>query len=113
MLYGRMQEMVKKATDVQQLVVNVRTHKCDVLVGGPKSKWALPAYLKRASQHEKKYDVMMAYKIYLERRMKDNPNFKENLKKQLRGKILGCFCEKGTLCHANVLVEIANEKESS
>lgn len=108
MLYKDLTRMVKKAVDKETLVVNVRTTPCEVLVGGKKSKWRLPDYLKRAALAEKKHDVMMGYKLYLERRFKDNPSFKEQLKKELKGKILGCFCKPG-LCHADILVDFANE----
>lgn len=29
---------------------------------------------------------------------------------QLRGKNLACYCEPGTLCHGDVLLELANPK---
>ncbi len=31
------------------------------------------------------------------------------VKKHLRGKDLACFCDEGDVCHADILLEIANE----
>ena len=32
-----------------------------------------------------------------------------DIKKELRGKTLSCWCEVGDYCHADILLEIANE----
>lgn len=43
------------------------------------------------------------YRKYIERR-----GLHEEVKKELRGKNLACFCKIGEPCHADVLLEIAN-----
>lgn len=36
--------------------------------------------------------------------------FRETVRKELAGKNLACWCKPGEVCHADVLLEIANEK---
>ena len=36
------------------------------------------------------------------------PQLEASIKTELRGKNLGCWCKPGELCHADVLLEIAN-----
>lgn len=108
MLYGRLKSMAEKAKTSQNLVVNVRKAKCDVLVGGPTSKWRLPNHLKKALKKNERFKVMHVYKLELERRIKNEPNFKNMLQSQLKGKVLGCFCETNELCHAKILADLAN-----
>ena len=37
-----------------------------------------------------------------------HPTFRENVKRELRGKDLACWCPLNQPCHADVLLEIAN-----
>lgn len=111
MLYSDLKKMVKKAQDKSTYVVNVHETKCDVLVGGKNSKWKLPAYLIRAQKAGEKWThILVNYRVYLERRARENPNFKPMLQKELKGKVLGCWCKPGP-CHADVLAEFANAEE--
>lgn len=52
------------------------------------------------------------YKMFLKRRWRfvgrEAPTFEE-IKKELRGKNLCCWCPMDQPCHADVLLEIANE----
>jgi hypothetical protein len=44
----------------------------------------------------------------------DNPPpSKEDIRRHLRGKNLACWCPFGSPCHADVLLEIANQEEES
>ncbi len=38
-------------------------------------------------------------------------NLRELVRKELRGKNLGCWCAIGSPCHGDILLEIANDKE--
>ena len=49
-------------------------------------------------------DVLLWYKNYLRYRM-----MHEEIKKELKGKNLACFCAEGQPCHADILLKIANE----
>ncbi len=104
--------MVAKAITTQKLVVNVKHEKCDVLVGGPTSKWKLPPALKLALKSEtpdKRAKIISDYRFYLEKRFKNEPGLKDRLKRELKGKVLGCFCVPDLACHAQILADIANE----
>lgn len=46
------------------------------------------------------------FAAYLRGRLADNPDFLE----PLRGKNLGCWCKPSELCHADVLLRLANEE---
>ena len=39
----------------------------------------------------------------------DNPELRQLIRSELRGKNLSCWCEAGQSCHADILLEIANE----
>jgi hypothetical protein len=82
-----------------KLVVNVRTEGCDVYVGRP-SKWGNPIHLHRESERA---EVLERYREYL----KSHPEIADAARKELRGKVLGCWCAPKA-CHADVLAEIAN-----
>lgn len=45
------------------------------------------------------------YKVYLER----NPHLVEAARTELRGKDLACFCPLNQPCHADILLELANQ----
>lgn len=38
-----------------------------------------------------------------------NPEFMERVRKELKGKILGCWCDNPNACHGKILWEIAND----
>ena len=45
---------------------------------------------------------------WFRKRMEINPEFCEEIRRELRGKNLACWCALGAPCHADVLLEIAN-----
>ena len=42
------------------------------------------------------------------RRLVENPGLVEAARRELAGKDLACWCRPGELCHADVLLEVAN-----
>lgn len=48
-------------------------------------------------------EVLLKYKEYFYSRLKTDPEFLKRIK-ELKGKILGCFC-KPLLCHGDIIVE--------
>lgn len=38
--------------------------------------------------------------------------FREDVRRELRGKILCCWCGLGDICHGDVLLELANEERA-
>lgn len=49
-------------------------------------------------------DAVAVYREYLD----ECPDLKERARKNLRGKNLACWCAPDDLCHADVLLEVAN-----
>ena len=49
--------------------------------------------------------AIQKYKSY----MSDNPGLIELAKKDLKGKNLSCWCKKDEACHADILLQIANQ----
>ena len=86
--------------DVKSWVVHCKKARYDVYVGRP-GKWGNPIVLKRESEREA---VLEEYIEYLN----DHPQLMEDAKRELKGKVLGCWCAP-RLCHAEVLAQIANE----
>lgn len=82
-------------------VVNVRhgVH-YDVYVGRP-STYGNPFVIGKDGTREQ---VIARYRRWLEM----SPGIVELVKKNLKGKVLGCYCAP-LPCHADILVEIANE----
>ena len=54
-------------------------------------------------------DAVEQFDFYARELVKDRPGWLAHL----RGKNLACWCKPGEPCHADVLLELANEKESS
>lgn len=81
---------------------NVRHYKkqdYDVYIGRP-TKWGNPFVIGKDGDRN---EVISKYREWLNR----HPNLIEDAKKELRGRILGCFCAPKA-CHGDVLAEIAN-----
>jgi hypothetical protein len=70
-----------------------------VYVGRP-TKWGNPYPING------KFTRDQAYKMYVE--FVKKWDLAEDAKKELKGKNLACFCPLGELCHADVLLDIAN-----
>ena len=43
--------------------------------------------------------------------VKELPEYRQQARKELRGKNLACWCPPGSECHADILLRIANEDE--
>lgn len=89
-----------KEVDVKRWVVHCKKAKYDVYVGRP-GKWGNPIVLKRESQREAVVEEYIEW-------LNDHPQLIEDAKRELKGKVLGCWCAP-RLCHAEVLAQIANE----
>lgn len=80
-----------------------------VYVGRP-SKWGNPfligSYKAGTTDIIKRGDAVGLFREYVEQ----NPTLKAEIKKELKGKNLVCWCAPKA-CHADVLLEIANEAE--
>jgi hypothetical protein len=81
-----------------QWVVHCKRSKYDVYIGRP-SIWGNPYSIGRDGTREQ---VIAKYEANL------SPELKERAKKELKGKILGCWCAP-LACHGDVLARIANE----
>lgn len=44
------------------------------------------------------------------RHLDDNPGLKDRARTELRGRDLACWCQPGAPCHADLLIQIANEE---
>lgn len=53
-------------------------------------------------------EVVMKYKKYIKKRIKNYPRMKAEFMKKLKGKILGCYC-KPRICHGDILVELLDD----
>lgn len=84
-----------------ELVANIRTDGCDVYVGRP-SKWGNPF---RVGVHGNRAEVMDMYYEWIWH--DDREQLREDAKRELRGKVLGCHCAPQQ-CHAEILADIAN-----
>jgi hypothetical protein len=85
-------------------VVNCRRQRYDVYVGRP-SKWGNPFVIGRDGERDA---VISKFRVYL----LTHPALLEDCKRELRNKVLGCWCAPKR-CHAEVLVELANEDDGS
>lgn len=82
-----------------------------VFVGRP-SKWGNPFRFPNF-YHSQSRDTKMALRKSIidqfRRYLDDHPQLKKDIRKELKGKDLVCFCSP-LPCHADVLLEIANSK---
>lgn len=84
------------------VVVHCRRAKYDVYIGRP-SKWGNPFQINpRVGRN--RTECIQLYREFVER----NPWLIEKIKKELKGKILGCWCAP-LPCHGDVLAEIAEK----
>lgn len=69
-----------------------------------------PYKLKHLTDAEFKevYDAKTAF----ERRLNCGTELRSGLRRELRGKNLACFCKPGDVCHADVLLDLANPEAS-
>lgn len=99
-----------KTWETNKFVVNVRKDSPDFYVGrkNPKFppetcmnyKWGNPFKVTPTVSRE---EVCIQFNEYMEK----NAHLKEEAKRELKGKTLGCWCSP-LLCHAMILAHIAN-----
>lgn len=84
-------------------VLNRKTHEIpvDAMYVGRPSKYGNPFVIGR---HGTREQVIERYRDHL----KSNPHLVNLARQELRGKDLVCFCSP-LACHADVLLEVANE----
>ena len=82
------------------MVVNCRKNKYDVYIGRP-SKWGNPFTIGKDGTRDEVCDKYEEWFL-------NQPELVEECKKELRGKVLGCFCAPKR-CHGDFLFKIANE----
>lgn len=83
-------------------VVHCKREPYDVYIGRP-SKWGNPFALDRSRGADARQAVIARFRTYLENR----PELIEAARRELRGKVLGCWCAPQP-CHGDVLLEVAN-----
>jgi len=83
---------------MHKLVVHCKREAFDVYVGRP-SKWGNPFAIGRDGTRE---EVIEKYRQWILLQ----PALVEEIKKELAGKVLGCWCAPWP-CHAEVLAELA------
>ncbi len=89
-------------------VVNLKKDEYEVYIGRG-GAWGNPfSYLTSSLAEfivESREASIIRYKEWIIQRLRDEPALAEEMKKKLKGKVLGCFC-KPKACHGDVLVEI-------
>ncbi|KKL66852.1 hypothetical protein LCGC14_2140910 [marine sediment metagenome] len=91
-------------------VVNLRIDEYDVYIGrGAGAVWGNPFSHLTSSLAEfmvsSREESIVKYREWIMQRLKDEPALAEEMKRELKGKVLGCYC-KPKACHGDVLIEI-------
>lgn len=81
-------------------VVHMKRDRYDVYIGRP-TIWGNKFEIGKDGTRE---EVLAKYEAWLQER----PSFIAMVKRDLRGKVLGCWC-KPKACHGDILARIANE----
>jgi Domain of unknown function (DUF4326) len=96
------------------LVVHCKREPFDVYIGRAKwgdAKWGNPFTWKAGTLAEfvvPKDEVLTRYKAWV----LSQPDLVECIKRELRGKRLGCWCAPNA-CHGDILAAIANDDDAS
>lgn len=89
-------------------VVHCKKEPFDVYIGRP-SKWGNPFThlddIPDTIKVDTREEAILGYQVYLD----EHPELVEAAKKELKGKVLGCWC-KPKPCHGEILARIANEE---
>jgi len=85
----------------KNFVVNIRKELYDVFIGRP-GPFGNPFVIGKDGS---RLEVIEKFRQW----SKTNPEFCKRVRRELKGKVLGCFC-KPAPCHGDVLVEIANSE---
>jgi hypothetical protein len=94
--------------ELRRLVVHCRRNTFDVYIGRP-SKWGNPhpvGYCDLCQETHKRGEAVAKYRAWL----LSQPQLVAEAKRELRGKVLGCWCIPQD-CHGDVLAEVANTDE--
>jgi hypothetical protein len=90
------------------LVVHCKKSPFDVYIGRP-SKWGNPYSHKSGTLARFQVATIAEAIAKYEEHIRANPELLAAAKRELRGKVLGCWCAPGP-CHGEVLVRIAYER---
>jgi hypothetical protein len=71
-----------------------------------RSRWGNPFRLIEHGGTYTREESLRLYRAYIEEKIEADPGYYDL--EQLRGKDLVCTCRPGDLCHADVLLELAN-----
>lgn len=88
-------------------VVHCKLEAYDIYIGRP-SKFGNPYSHKPGAAPwpvETREDAVRLYEEWI----RSQPELMEAVKKELKGKVLGCWC-KPLVCHGDILLKIANEE---
>ncbi|HLG28425.1 MAG TPA: DUF4326 domain-containing protein [Paenisporosarcina sp.] len=80
-------------------VVHFDREPCDIYIGRP-TRWSNPYHI---GIHGTREEVLEMYEAYVYSR----PELIQEIRRELRGKVLGCHCEP-LPCHGQLLARIAN-----
>lgn len=85
--------------DQKPRVVHCKREPYDVYIGRP-SKWGNPFEIGKDGSRQ---EVIEKFAVWL----MHQPKLVEDARKELRGKILGCWCAPKR-CHGDILLDVAN-----
>lgn len=100
--------------DDKKWVVHCKREPFDVYIGRP-SKWGNPFVIRPTLTDtvtlidgnviivETREEALVGYELYLQ----GHPELVKQAKKELKGKVLGCWCSPKP-CHGDILTRIAN-----
>ena len=94
---------------IQPKVVNIKScEPYDIYIGRPSKFGNIFTHLTHLGGPliivDSRAEAVARYKEWV----LEQPELIEMIKKELRGKILGCHCEEWQDCHGKILLEIAN-----
>lgn len=94
----------------RKLVVHCKKEPFDVYIGRP-GPWGNPfSHLPTGTLAEYKCETREEAIACYEEWLKQRPDLLARVKRELKGKVLGCWCHPKA-CHGDVLSRIANEPE--
>ncbi len=98
-----------EVSKIWHLVVHKSKKPYDVYIGRP-SRWGNPFSHKEGTLAEFKVESRAEAIERYEEWIRSQPEKIAEIKRELKGKVLGCWCSP-KLCHGHVLAWIANEEE--
>ncbi len=93
--------------ELARLVVHCRRSLFEVYVGRP-SDWGNPYSHKEGTLAKFKVDTVEDAIEKYEEWLLAQPDLVARVKRELKGKVLGCWCRPSALCHGDILAKIAN-----